>query len=249
MVNANLGDIAADVLRFLHSGKSGNHLGCGGQHPSLNQLVPVFQIAAESCCQKIFLPQHEAPAFMSNELIAIATRPRPRTAGRTRPTRPQSSIRAVAARFCILQFYIKISPQARTACIHLLDNRARHGPKRFHCGDELILIVQTADRCGDHLHQLVLLRTQIGWKQLTQLRRNREQAIIEKIGGRILNWDDPCESRTYQRDVIGNICIFSESSLLHAWPDVSPGPNDVLEADLQRALKFLENFLEIYVCG
>jgi hypothetical protein len=110
MVNANLGDIAADVLRFLHSGKSGNHLGCGGQHPSLNQLVPVFQIAAESCCQKTFLPQYEAPAFMSNELIAIATRPRPRTAGRTRPTRPQSSIRAVAVRFCILQFYIKIIP-------------------------------------------------------------------------------------------------------------------------------------------
>src|SRR5262249_20764793 len=48
-------------------------------------------------------------------------------------------------------------------------------------------IVQTADGCGDHLHQFALLPTQIGWKQLTQLRRNCEQAIIEKISGRALN--------------------------------------------------------------
>src|SRR5262249_53142950 len=48
-------------------------------------------------------------------------------------------------------------------------------------------IVQTADGCGDHLHQFALLPTQIGWKRLTQLRRNCEQAIIEKISGRALN--------------------------------------------------------------
>jgi hypothetical protein len=47
-MNADLGDIAADALRFLHSRESGNHLGRGGQHPSLNKLVPVFQIAANS---------------------------------------------------------------------------------------------------------------------------------------------------------------------------------------------------------
>jgi len=53
------------------------------------------------------------------------------------------------------------------------------------------------------LHQFALLPTQIGWKQLTQLRRNREQAIIEKISGRALNRNDPCKTRAYKRDLIG----------------------------------------------
>jgi hypothetical protein len=44
--------------------------------------------------------------------------------------------------------------------------------------------------------------SQIGWKQLTQLRQDREQAIIEEISGRALNRNDPCKTRAYKRDLI-----------------------------------------------
>jgi hypothetical protein len=53
------------------------------------------------------------------------------------------------------------------------------------CGNDRFDLVKVRHRSAEHLHQLLLLLRQIIGKQRPHVRRDREQPVIEEIGGRV----------------------------------------------------------------
>ena len=77
------------------------------------------------------------------------------------------------------------------------------GAQRLDVRHQRIEIVQAADRRGDHRHQLGLLVLQILGKHRTQLRRDLEQAVVEQVGGGVLDRQNLREARAHQGNIVG----------------------------------------------